>query len=57
MPRLKDISLYCPVCLHYVRNNQKGILCDICNVSHHANCVFVNLKTYNWLSSCIVLNV
>ena len=38
--------------MHYVHNNQKGILCDICNVWHHANCVFIDLQTYNRLSSC-----
>jgi hypothetical protein len=51
MPRLKNHKLYCSVCLLYVRNNQKGILCDICEVWHHARCVDINQFDYDRLSN------
>jgi exonuclease III len=52
MPRLRNQKLYCSVCSLYVRNNQKGILCELCNVWYHARCVDVLPAEYERLSNC-----
>ena len=49
MPK-KQLTDYCPVCSKCVRNNQRGIQCEVCLFWHHAKCIGMNDLQYNCLS-------
>ena len=41
----------CQVCSKSVRRNQRGILCDGCDLWHHAKCVDMTVAEYTYLSN------
>lgn len=46
----KTVFDYCPLCNKCVRNNQKGICCDICKYWYHAACLNFTSINYNALA-------